>query len=485
MDKYVTCYQSSYMNRRKIAKLGGAAVGILVLVGLGQMAYRMAPRPIPADLAGLRTSSMEILNDKCADCHSGIKSLPFYSSIPVVGDIVSADNKKGIRHYDFTDTSMAGPELAPTNSQGSPLPIALLNKLDRTIKLDNMPPLKYKLVHWGSGLSSSEREILEKWITGERALWLKQWGLEKYADTALQPLPDALPVDAAKVALGNALYHDNRLSKDDTISCASCHSLEKGGTDNKSFSPGVGGGLGGVNAPTSFNAVFHMRQFWDGRASNLAEQAGGPPLNPVEMASADWNEIIGKLKKDDEFTKKFLAVYPDGYTGDTICNAIAEYEKTLITPNSRFDLFLKGDQKALTSEEQMGYKLFLDYGCATCHSGPAMGGQSFEYMNLKDDYFATKKATDGDKGLAAHSKKDKDTNRFKVPTLRNVELTFPYLHDGSKQTLEEAVAAMMQYQVGKKQPTKEEIDNIVVFLRTLTGKLNATGTAAHISQESK
>lgn len=471
------------MNRRKIVKIGGAVIGILVVAGLGQMAYRMAPRPMPGDLAGLRQSSMEILNDKCADCHSGIKSLPFYASIPVVGTAVSEDNKQGIRHYDFTDASMKEPGLAPTNSEGSPLPIALLNKLERVIKNGSMPPLKYKLVHWGSGLSSSEKSILEKWITEERSLWLKQWGLEKYADSALQPLPDSLQTDAAKVALGNALYHDTRLSKDNTISCASCHALDKGGTDNKSFSPGVGGSLGGVNAPTSFNAVFHMRQFWDGRAANLAEQAGGPPLNPVEMASANWDEIIAKLQKDEEFTKKFLAVYPKGYSGETLCNAIAEYEKTLITPNSRFDQFLKGDKKALTTQEQMGYQLFVEYGCATCHSGPAMGGQSFEYMNLKDDYFATKKNTDGDKGLAAHSKLDKDLNRFKVPTLRNVELTYPYLHDGSKQTLKEAVQAMMQYQVGKKQPTSEEIDHITSFLRTLTGQLNAKGMGEHISSE--
>lgn len=471
------------MNRRKIVKIGGAVIGVLVLVGLGQMAYRMAPRPMPADLAGLRKSSMEILNDKCADCHSGIKALPFYASIPVVGNMVAEDNKQGIRHYDFADASLKEPGLAQTNSEGSPIPIALLNKLERVINNGSMPPLKYELVHWGASLSSSEKAILVKWITEERSLWLKQWGLEKYADSALQPLPDSLPTDAAKVTLGNALYHDTRLSKDNTISCASCHSLDKGGTDNKSFSPGVGGSLGGVNAPTSFNAVFHMRQFWDGRAANLAEQAGGPPLNPVEMASANWDEIIAKLKKDEDFTKKFLAVYPNGYSGESICNAIAEYEKTLITPNSRFDQFLKGDKKAMTAQEQMGYNLFIEYGCATCHSGPAMGGQSFEYMNLKDDYFATKKTTDGDKGLAAYSKQDKDQNRFKVPTLRNVELTYPYLHDGSKETLKEAVAAMMQYQVGKKPPTNEEIDNITSFLRTLTGQLNAKGMGEHISTE--
>ena len=457
------------MKKRKLAFIGGSILGLGVLIGLGQMAVKLSPKPIPTTLEGLQASSEAILKEKCLACHSSNQSLPFYASIPVVGSMVKADYEKGVRHFDLADISHLGEAGVGTPPK---LTLGWLNKLDKVLVDDTMPPTQYVAFHWGSNLSSSEITILSKWIEAERAVFLKPYGLEQYADHALQPLPSSVPTDAAKVALGKALYHDTRFSKDNTISCASCHSLEKGGTDNEQFSPGVGGSLGGVNAPTTFNAMFHIRQFWDGRAANLAEQAGGPPLNPVEMASENWDEIIAKLEQDKEFTEKFKAVYPEGYSGETLCNAIAEYEKTLITPNSAFDKFLMGDKTALNDKQRAGYELFIEYNCATCHSGPAMGGQSFEYLDLKGDYFAARNTpqTDGDKGLAAFSKKDKDKARFKVPTLRNIELTAPYLHDSSAPTLEDAVKVMMSFQVGKT-ANQQEVDSLVEFLKTLTGEL--------------
>lgn len=458
------------MKKRKIVLIGGGFVGIAVLMGLGQMAIKLSPKEIPTTQEGLNASAERILSEKCIACHSTASSLPFYAKIPIIDKIVSDDYMQGIRHWDIADVSHLGEALKNTAPK---ITLGALNKLAKVLVDNSMPPSKYVALHWGDSLSESETTILNKWIVAERRAWLKQWKIEHGATETIQPIPDALPTDPAKVALGKALYNDTRLSKDNTISCASCHSLEKGGTDNERYSPGVNGQLGGVNAPTSFNAVFHMRQFWDGRAEDLQAQAGGPPLNPVEMASTDWNEVIAKLNKDAAFTTQFVAVYPEGYTGDTICNAIAEYEKTLITPNSPFDKFLKGDATALSPIQKKGYELFIENNCATCHSSIAMGGQSFEHMGLKADYFAERgnKTTDGDAGLAAFSKNEKDTGRFKVPTLRNIALTGPYLHDGSLTSLEEAVKAMSKYETGKPL-TEKQVKLIAEFLRTLTGELD-------------
>ncbi len=458
------------MARRKPLILAASVVGIAVLIGLGQMAYRLSPKTVPDNQEGLKKASLAILEEKCLACHSNAQELPFYAAIPGIGAMVKNDSHTAKRHWDLADISNQG-ETASFDPSNPQITLPMLNKLNKVINDNTMPVPQYVMVHWGTNLSGSEKEILNKWIAGERARLLDKWGVKEYAHSFVQPLPDALPTDPVKVALGELLYHDKRLSKDNTISCASCHALDKGGTDNQSFSPGVGGQLGGVNAPTSFNAVFNINQFWDGRAADLQAQAGGPPLNPVEMASASWEEVIEKLKQDPVLTEKFLAVYPDGYSGENICNAIAEYEKTLITPNSRFDKFLKGDKNALTPDEQKGYQLFLANNCATCHAGPSMGGQSFEYLDLKDDFFAGRQTNDGDKGLAAFSKQDKDLKRFKVPTLRNVALTAPYFHNASQATLEDAVRSMMKYQVGKP-ATDEEIKLMCDFLRTLTGELN-------------
>ena len=281
--------------------------------------------------------------------------------------------------------------------------------------------------------------------------------------------------DPAKVALGYKLFHDVRLSTDNTVSCASCHSLEKAGTDNLPTSTGVRSQKGGINAPTVFNAAFHAKQFWDGRAANLQEQAGGPPLNPVEMGYEhpdDWKKIAAKLDQDTAFAAEFKKVYPQGFTGETITNAIAEYEKTLITPNSPFDRYLKGDENAISENAKKGYKLFLKLGCQTCHTGPAMGGQSFEYADLKGDFFAGRAKTNDDNGLMNFSKKESDRHRFRVPTLRNVELTWPYMHDASAQTLEEAITKMYHYQLGYDKLDKKEVRLLVAFLKTLTGEYN-------------
>ena len=224
---------------------------------------------------------------------------------------------------------------------------------------------------------------------------------------------------------------------------------DTGGVDNKQYSEGVGGQLGGVNAPTVYNAAYNFVQFWDGRAGTLAEQAAGPPLNPVEMACESFDQIISKLAEDKNFVVAFNEVYPDGLNEKNITNAIQEFEKTLLTPNSRFDRYLKGQKDAITADEIAGYDLFKKYDCATCHVGEILGGQSYELIGVQHDYFADRQAemTEEDNGRFKQTKAERDRHRFKVPGLRNIELTAPYFHDGSMATMDDAVRAMAKYQL--------------------------------------
>ena len=287
----------------------------------------------------------------------------------------------------------------------------------------------------------------------------------------VRPIDEVLPTDLAKVALGYALYHDTRLSVDNTVSCATCHEIANAGVDNHQYSHGVDDQLGGVNAPTVYNAVYNFVQFWDGRAADLAAQAAGPPLNPVEMASPSFDHIIAKLDADKDFAKAFKAVYPEGFTEATITDAIEQYEMTLLTPNSRFDKWLKGDDNAITAEELEGYELFKQYDCATCHVGPVLGGRSIVLMGLRKHYFADRglEMTNEDNGRYKETQNERDRHRFKVPGLRNVEHTWPYYHDGTRETLEEAVKDMGTYQSGV-ELTESEVGKMVAFLKTLTGE---------------
>ena len=309
------------------------------------------------------------------------------------------------------------------------------------------------------------------WIRDRRAAMYDDGLTGDRAAEPVRPIDTQVNVDEAKAALGYALFHDTRLSVDNTVSCATCHALETAGVDNLQYSKGVDGQLGGVNAPTVYNAVYNFVQFWDGRAKTLADQAAGPPLNPIEMASKSFDEIIAKLKADKAFAKAFEKVYPDGLTEANITNAIEEFERTLITPNSRFDKWLRGDDSAITAEELTGYELFKTYDCATCHVGPNLGGQSYELMGLRKHYFADRglELTNEDNGRYKETQQERDRHRFKVPGLRNVELTWPYYHDGTRQTLEDAVRDMAIYQSGV-ELSDAETAQITAFLKTLTGE---------------
>ncbi|MGD2031392.1 MAG: cytochrome-c peroxidase [Gammaproteobacteria bacterium] len=281
----------------------------------------------------------------------------------------------------------------------------------------------------------------------------------------IQPVRPVQDVNLAQVELGKKLYFDPRLSRSGFISCNSCHNLSVGGTDNLKTSIGHNWQQGPINAPTVLNSSLNVAQFWDGRARDLKEQAGGPIENPKEMAFSH-TLTIDVLQSIPEYAIEFKQVFGvDEITIDEVTQAIAEFERTLVTPNSRFDRWLLGEKDAITSEELAGYELFKTSGCAACHNGEAVGGTSFQKMGIVEPYQTNNPV----EGRIAVTGKDADRFTFKVPTLRNVELTYPYFHDGEAETLTEAVDIMGRLQLGRKY-TPEENARIVAFLKTLTGE---------------
>lgn len=283
-----------------------------------------------------------------------------------------------------------------------------------------------------------------------------------FAKEPISPIPLEINLDKEKVLLGKELFFDTRLSKDDTISCHSCHDLKKSGVDNLKFSFGIDGKEGVINAPTVFNSSFNFVQFWNGRAKNLHEQAIGPIEDPIEMGIS-IDELIVKLNKT-EYKNKFKKVYKNGLTKSNLLDAIVEYEKSLITVNAPFDRYLRGEKDAISKNAKRGYELFKSQGCIACHHGINVGG------NLYARFGAVKKAKTNSKGRYEVTKNELDLYHFKVPSLRNIELTFPYLHDGRYETLEDTVKFMAYHQLGKTLKD-EDLENIVSFLKTLTGTL--------------
>ena len=447
---------------KKIVKW--CAVGLLAAAAVMTVVYRAVNRVPSSDLPQNEQVYQIFTAGGCLSCHSADPELPFYAKMPLAGDIVMADIDSGYRAFDmskFMDAVKVGSDVNPVD----------LAKVEKVVLDDRMPMPKYYLVHWGSSLTKAERDIVLDWVHGVRTSMYDD-GLEgARANEPVRPIDQSLEYDPAKAALGFALFHDPRLSVDNTVSCASCHALETAGVDNHQYSHGVDDQLGGVNAPTVFNAVYNFVQFWDGRAQTLAAQAAGPPLNPVEMASESFDQIIAKLESDKDFARAFVKVYPDGITEANITDAIEQFERTLITPNSAFDKWLRGDDSAITAQELEGYELFKKYDCATCHAGPNLGGLSYELMGLRRHYFAERglELTHEDNGRFKETGLERDRHRFKVPGLRNVEHTWPYYHDGTRHTLEEAVRDMAIYQSGV-ELSEGEIASIVSFLKTLTGE---------------
>jgi len=295
--------------------------------------------------------------------------------------------------------------------------------------------------------------------------------LSRHSREPIRPIPQTIQLDSKKIALGKELFHDKRLSKDHTISCASCHALDAGGVDGQATSVGINGAVGPINAPTVFNSGFNFKQFWDGRAETLEDQVEGPTQAAAEMGST-WEDILQKLKAAPEYVAQFKEVFPDGVQRQNVRDAIAEFERSLFTPNARFDRYLRGEESALHPRELAGYKKFKAYGCVSCHQGVNVGGNMFEALGAMEDYFAARgNVTQADLGRYNVTGKEEDKYVFKVPSLRNVALTAPYFHDGSAKTLDAAVRVMARYQLGR-ELSEEDIADLVRFLQTLTGQYN-------------
>jgi cytochrome c peroxidase len=270
------------------------------------------------------------------------------------------------------------------------------------------------------------------------------------------------------VELGRTLYHEKRLSRDNSISCNSCHDTKAFGVDGEKFSVGFNNHLTGRNSPTSFNAFMHVSQFWDGRAPTVEEQAKGPILAGGEMAMPSAEAVVKKINGIKGYKDLFEAAFPNSspaITYDNVGKAIGAYERLFVTP-SKFDNLLAGELSALNEKQKRGLKKFVTSGCVTCHTGNLLGGNIYQKLGLVKPWPNQK-----DQGRFAITKKEQDKMFFKVPSLRNIEKTGPYFHDGSSEKLTEAVEVMARHQLGR-EFSKEEISDIVAFLKTLTGKLN-------------
>lgn len=282
----------------------------------------------------------------------------------------------------------------------------------------------------------------------------------------IQPIPRQLIIDKDWVLLGKALFNSPLLSKDNTTACASCHMINFGGDDGFPVSTGINNAQGERNSPTVLNATFNFRQFWDGRASTLAEQMVGPIHNPVEMGSS-FDEIIEKLSQDEYFKSSFSRLSDEGITTKNIIKAITTYEESLITPNSPIDRYLLGDKDALTAQQVRGLGLFTDYGCATCHQGRNIGGNIYQKLGRVSDI---PNILTLDKGKFLLTNEAIDEYIFKVPTLRNIAETAPYFHNGSIQSLPEAVRIMAASQLGR-DLTDNEVEDIVAVLQAFSAEL--------------
>ena len=300
-----------------------------------------------------------------------------------------------------------------------------------------------------------------RWLVG-----VVLFGMMGLYGEMVKPIPLKVDVDQQKAALGEKLFHDPILSRDNTVACVNCHNLAEGGDDGMPASVGIGGAVGNINAPTVYNAVYNFRQFWDGRARDLEAQVSGSVENPKEMGET-MVHVAQKLKNHPWYSKRFDKLYEEGVTPKTIANAIATYEATFITPNAPFDRYLRGDKNAISEQAKEGYKLFKYKGCVICHNGVNIGGNLYGKFGIYDE----PKTRDLGRYRLTHKASDKYV--FKVPTLRNVSKTAPYLHDGRTDSLAETVKLMTQLQLGRFM-SDDEIKAIVAFLKSLEGEFPAS-----------
>jgi len=299
----------------------------------------------------------------------------------------------------------------------------------------------------------------------------------------VEPITPIAPpqVDAAKVELGRKLFYDARLSQTNTAACASCHLLERGGADGRSHPLGADARPLDFNSPSIFNAALNYRLNWRGNFRTLEEQNEAVLLDR-RLMNTTWEQLLAKLRVDRDYARAFTALYGNGPERTHVLDALASFQRSLVTPNARFDRYLNGDRDALTPEEEQGYQLFKSYGCTACHQGKNVGGNLLQRFGIFYDPFAQRaNISDADLGRYAVTRVDSDRHVFRVPSLRNVAVTAPYFHDGGVASLAEAVDIMARAQLGRDLPGKD-IDLIVKFLGTLTGEYQGQSLAAQIDR---
>lgn len=288
-----------------------------------------------------------------------------------------------------------------------------------------------------------------------------------------EPAESASTADkGGRIGLGRDLFFDVRLSADETIACASCHDPSKGGDDGRITAKGIGGAIGTINTPTVLNAGLNFAQFWDGRTATLVDQVHQPILNPREMGKS-WDPVLARLNQDEELVRRFREIYGDGPAPAHIADAVAAYERALLTLNSPFDRYQRGDREAISPAAMKGFAEFRRLGCGSCHQGLAFGGNMYERIGVMGDYFALRGTplTKADLGRYNVTGREEDKYKFKVPGLRNVALTQPYFHDGSAATLEAAVRTMAEMQIGL--PVADvQVSQLISFLESLTGAVD-------------
>jgi cytochrome c peroxidase len=285
----------------------------------------------------------------------------------------------------------------------------------------------------------------------------------------ISPIAEAEVTDTAKVALGESLFHDHRLSRGDVVACDSCHTLDQAGDDRRERATGIDGRPLDFNTPTIFNAALNSRFNWRGNFRTLQEQNEAVLLDPRVMGT-NWDELLAKLRADPTYETQFAAVYRARPERASVLDALAAFQRTLVTPNARFDRYLRGERNAITADEERGYRLFKAYGCAACHQGQNVGGNLFQKFGIFSDPFAARAyVTDADLGRFTITRQAIDRHVFRVPSLRNVAVSAPYFHDGRTASLAQAVEIMARTQLDR-ELTKQDVGFIVAFLGTLTGE---------------
>lgn len=361
------------------------------------------------------------------------------------------------------DTRGFSPVTQIVQNAGEPSEEAAYYRLSIDVPLPALPDALSEVASWDP--ENTDESIVEE----SGADFTIHVPVRPNDDEPIKPIPADMGTSPQKVALGRALFHDPRLSKDDSTACVSCHDLGSGGDDGRRVSVGIDGKLGTINAPTVFNVGLNFKQFWDGRANTLEQQIDGPVQSSVELGSL-WPDVVEKLYVHESYPQRFGALYPDGITRNNVKDALAEYLRSLTTPNSRFDRWLGGDVNAISNLEKRGYALFKHYGCASCHQGANVGGNMFQVFGVLNEYFKTRgDISQADYGRYNVTGNPVDRHSFKVPSLRMASLTAPYLHDGNAATLRDAVDAMFEYQLGREAPDEDK-QAIIAFINTLEGE---------------